>query len=503
METRRFVLALSLSLLVFLVYARFFAPQPPRQGGAAPQPSREIAQQKSAPVQPEQQAVTTKFLPISKGRDITVETDLFKAVINTAGGAIKSWELKNYKEASKEDVGIGVLYDKLLGRKKEAKPKKALGNVQLVPSYQEIDLREMVRPLTLTPYEKSLAPLSVVEYRADRDRIMLGKDRQSETLVLSYTGPRGIFIEKRLTFTRDKYSVDMTINTRGIDGYTLSLGTDAGISDKVSKDASGRVGIAALVDGKFVADARIQGIVANVAAAFVRQIDKLPLPVKSAPGFLVNRLLLPYLNEALEMVCQGVGLLGSIFTNMSVSTWYPSLAKPWFTPPPGVIPAVWTVLFTLIGVSLFLAWRAGLTRPEHRGAAYAFAAQFAANILWSAAFFGLQSPMAGLAVIALLWILILLTISRFYLLSREAALLLVPYLAWVTFASALNFALKVNLPGHWAAPATIAAAYGQLGQHEAAAKAVRDLLRLRPEVASTVRKAARGPLPAWLASAKK
>jgi tetratricopeptide (TPR) repeat protein len=56
------------------------------------------------------------------------------------------------------------------------------------------------------------------------------------------------------------------------------------------------------------------------------------------------------------------------------------------------------------------------------------------------------------------------------------------------YQSALNFALKVNLPGHWAAPATIAAAYGQLGEHEAAAKAVRDLLKLRPEVSSTVRK---------------
>ncbi|MDD1723430.1 MAG: TspO/MBR family protein [Methanothrix sp.] len=141
------------------------------------------------------------------------------------------------------------------------------------------------------------------------------------------------------------------------------------------------------------------------------------------------------------VACQGAGLLGSIFTNMSVSTWYPTLAKPWFTPPPGVIPAVWTVLFTLMGVSLFLAWRAGLTSPEFRGAAYAFAAQFVFNILWSAAFFGLQSPKAGLAVIAMLWILILLTIYRFYPLSREAALLLVPYIAWVSFAAILNYSI--------------------------------------------------------------
>ena len=145
------------------------------------------------------------------------------------------------------------------------------------------------------------------------------------------------------------------------------------------------------------------------------------------------------------VACQGAGLLGSIFTNMSVFTWYPTLAKPWFTPPPGVIPAVWTVLFTLMGVSLFLAWRAGLTSPEFRGAAYAFAAQFVFNILWSAAFFGLQSPKAGLAVIAMLWILILLTIYRFYPLSREASLLLVPYIAWVSFAAILNYSfLQLN-----------------------------------------------------------
>ena len=146
------------------------------------------------------------------------------------------------------------------------------------------------------------------------------------------------------------------------------------------------------------------------------------------------------------VACQGAGLLGSIFTNMSVYSWYPALVKPWFTPPDGVIPAVWTLLFTLMGVSLFLAWRAGLTLPQFRGAAYAFVAQFAFNILWSAAFFGLRSPLAGLVVIALLWILILLTIYRFYPLSKEAALLLVPYLAWVSFAALLNYSILVLNP---------------------------------------------------------
>lgn len=146
------------------------------------------------------------------------------------------------------------------------------------------------------------------------------------------------------------------------------------------------------------------------------------------------------------VACQGAGLLGSIFTNMSVNSWYPALVKPWFTPPDGVIPAVWTLLFTLMGVSLFLAWRAGLTLPQFRGAAYAFVAQFAVNILWSAAFFGLRSPLAGLVVIGLLWILILLNIYRFYPLSKEAALLLVPYLAWVSFAALLNYSILVLNP---------------------------------------------------------
>ena len=146
------------------------------------------------------------------------------------------------------------------------------------------------------------------------------------------------------------------------------------------------------------------------------------------------------------VACQGAGLLGSIFTNMSVYSWYPALVKPWFTPPDGVIPAVWTLLFTLMGVSLFLAWRAGLTLPQFRGAAYAFVAQFAVNILWSAAFFGLRSPLAGLMVIALLWIVILLNIYRFYPLSKEAALLLVPYLAWVSFAALLNYSILVLNP---------------------------------------------------------
>ena len=145
------------------------------------------------------------------------------------------------------------------------------------------------------------------------------------------------------------------------------------------------------------------------------------------------------------IACQGAGFLGSIFTNMSLSTWYPTLVKPWFTPPARFIPAVWILLFTLMGISLFLVWREGSRRPEVKLAIYVFAAQFVVNILWSAAFFGLRSPFTGLMVIVLLWILILLTMVKFWQVSKVAALLLVPYIIWVSFAAYLNYIiLRLN-----------------------------------------------------------
>jgi benzodiazapine receptor len=146
------------------------------------------------------------------------------------------------------------------------------------------------------------------------------------------------------------------------------------------------------------------------------------------------------------VACQGAGSLGSIFTNMSVSTWYPTIVKPWFTPTAGVIPAVWIMLFTLMGVSLFLVWREGFSRPEVKLAIYVFAAQLVVNILWSAAFFGLRSPLAGLVVIIVLWIMILLTMVKIRPVSRNAAVLLAPYIFWVSFAAYLNYSLLMLNP---------------------------------------------------------
>ena len=95
----------------------------------------------------------------------------------------------------------------------------------------------------------------------------------------------------------------------------------------------------------------------------------------------------------------------------------------------------------MMGISAYLVWREGLADPKVKAAMAVFAIQLAANVSWSAAFFGLRSPLAGLVVILLLWALIALNIQKFREVSRTAGLLLIPYILWVTFAMVLNFAI--------------------------------------------------------------
>ena len=93
----------------------------------------------------------------------------------------------------------------------------------------------------------------------------------------------------------------------------------------------------------------------------------------------------------------------------------------------------------MMGISAYLVWREGLADPGVRAAMGVFVLQLAFNVSWSAAFFGLRSPLAGLAVIIILWGLIALNIQRFRGISRTAGALLIPYLLWVSFAAVLNF----------------------------------------------------------------
>lgn len=145
-------------------------------------------------------------------------------------------------------------------------------------------------------------------------------------------------------------------------------------------------------------------------------------------------------------LCQMVGNLGAVFTFPALVSWYPSLAKPWFNPPAWVFGPVWIVLYTLMGISLFLFWKEGhkarkRKESEFRTGTVLFEVQLLLNLLWSLLFFGLRNPLYGLLGIAILWIMIAATMASFHKVSRNAALLLVPYILWVSFAMVLNAAI--------------------------------------------------------------
>lgn len=139
------------------------------------------------------------------------------------------------------------------------------------------------------------------------------------------------------------------------------------------------------------------------------------------------------------VICVVVGASGAVFTAQGLETWYPSLTKPWFTPPNRVFGPVWTLLFGLMGAAAWLVWQRYPERPDGaRTALVLFGAQFALNVAWSAAFFGARSPLLGLAVIAALLVAVATTVAAFDRVDRWAALLLLPYLAWTAFAALLN-----------------------------------------------------------------
>jgi len=145
------------------------------------------------------------------------------------------------------------------------------------------------------------------------------------------------------------------------------------------------------------------------------------------------------------IICQGAGLVGSIFTTPAIPTWYAALRKPSFSPPNWLFAPVWITLFALMGVSAFLVWRKGLGDPQVRIVLAIFVIQLILNTTWSVVFFGLRSPLGGLIVIAVLWVAILLTILNFFKISTTAGIVLIPYILWVSFAAVLNlFIWRLN-----------------------------------------------------------
>jgi benzodiazapine receptor len=133
-----------------------------------------------------------------------------------------------------------------------------------------------------------------------------------------------------------------------------------------------------------------------------------------------------------------VGALGALATASSVSNWYAGLTKPAFNPPNGVFGPVWTTLYVLMAVAAWRVWRAG---PEsgRRPALALYAVQLLLNLAWSLIFFGLRQPGLALGEVVLLLAAVLATTLVFWRVDRPAGLIMVPYAAWVSFASLLNY----------------------------------------------------------------
>ena len=132
-----------------------------------------------------------------------------------------------------------------------------------------------------------------------------------------------------------------------------------------------------------------------------------------------------------------VGAVGSIPTARSIPTWYRTLDKPAWNPPDAVFGPVWTTLYILMGIALTLVRRVEGSRSIAASQA-TFGVQLALNLAWSFVFFGKRDPRGALVVIGTLWISILATIMAFRRVRPSAALLLLPYLGWVSFAAMLN-----------------------------------------------------------------
>lgn len=143
----------------------------------------------------------------------------------------------------------------------------------------------------------------------------------------------------------------------------------------------------------------------------------------------------------------GAGALGSRPTLQAIPGWYRALNKPSWNPPNWVFGPVWTVLYVLMAVAAWLVWsKVGfdLSSPW----LLLYCVQLALNVIWSFLFFGARRPDWALTEIAFLWLSILATLLAFWKISLAAGLLLVPYLAWVTFAGALNATIVRLNPPH-------------------------------------------------------
>ena len=142
------------------------------------------------------------------------------------------------------------------------------------------------------------------------------------------------------------------------------------------------------------------------------------------------------------MTCLAVGYFSSIVTRENIPTWYALINKPSFNPPNWVFAPVWTALYILMGYAAGRVWnKLEVDEINVKKAFLFFLIQLALNALWSFLFFGLQNPFLASIEIILLWLMIYETYKQFKKIDNIAAYLLLPYLAWVSFATVLTFGI--------------------------------------------------------------
>lgn len=145
------------------------------------------------------------------------------------------------------------------------------------------------------------------------------------------------------------------------------------------------------------------------------------------------------------LICQATGIISGLLTTTQNNIWYNTMVKPSWNPPGYLFGPVWTILYLLMAISLWLVWKSNSDETRKLEAMLFFAFQLFLNFWWSILFFKFHSPIAAFNEIILMIVLILITIFRFSKISTTAAWLLVPYISWVCFAAFLNYNLwKLN-----------------------------------------------------------
>ncbi|MFH0840775.1 MAG: TspO/MBR family protein [bacterium] len=138
---------------------------------------------------------------------------------------------------------------------------------------------------------------------------------------------------------------------------------------------------------------------------------------------------------------QLAGVIGSVFTVSSISTWYATLEKPSFNPPSWLFGPVWILLYLLMGISIYLVWQKIKENKKVKAGMILFWIHLFFNAIWSIIFFGFQNIALAFVNIVIIWLMIIILIIKFWKINKWSAYLLIPYFLWVSFASILNYAI--------------------------------------------------------------